>query len=364
MAAANPLDEILNSSVDELAINALVGNLEARLASPSNKEVSNSLTDASVNNNHIDTTSSTSLHSQSTVFNSGAPVGSNGDTGLSHKNVVNSHVQSPSPKTDSQLIGINSIINPVNSTQQGNILNSLPLNRSSPVPESNRNQSPHLRTVTNSPGLMNARNSPVPSPSNTNVNSPHTIKSFSVKTENSAIQNVVTVTGDQKLSMSQGNCIPIVSSQHNSVKQEPSASAQLIVKSENASVTNVKSEPKTAAIQAVTGPHNSASGNHITATNVHIVNAPMKGQPGVITVKTPGTQVVMRPQIVHSVSNSGQMQVVNVSANSPRPPGIVQVPQQGKPQAIRFAPSPARHSQVHIAPRPGGTTVSGLCCQK
>jgi hypothetical protein len=38
MAALNPLDELLNCSVDELAINALVGNLEARLASPSSKE--------------------------------------------------------------------------------------------------------------------------------------------------------------------------------------------------------------------------------------------------------------------------------------------------------------------------------------
>jgi hypothetical protein len=60
---------------------------------------------------------------------------------------------------------------------------------------------------------------------------------------------------------------------------------------------------------------------------------------------------------MQNVSNSGQVQVVNVSANSHRPQGIVQVP-QGKPQPMRFATVPTRHSQVNIAPRPGSAVSS------
>jgi len=382
MAALNPLDELLNCSVDELAINALVGNLEARLASPSSKEASNSLPVGSVNNNHIGTTSISTTSSTQisqcpvSVYNPGTGVGSNGQTASVHKNFNNSHsisVQSPSSKTDSQLIGINSIINTVNSSQASNIsthVNSMPVHRSSPVPDQNRNQSPHLiRTVTNSPNFQNARNSPVPSP-NPAISVNSQIKQFSIqKTENSAIQNIISVTGDQKASFSQGNCIQLSSSsQQNSVvgqnvciKQEPVISSPQVnvFKNENITVSSVKNEPRTAAIQAVTGPQNNISGNHIThATNVHIVNAPIKGQPGVITVKTPGQQqVVMRSQIVQNVSNSGQVQVVNVSANSHRPQGIVQVP-QGKPQPMRFATVPTRHSQVNIAPRPGSAVSS------
>lgn len=368
MAAVNPLDDILNSSVDELAINALVGNLEARLASPSNKDVSNSLSDASVNNNHIGTTRSSTPQNSGSVFNTATGVGANGQAVSAHKNFTNSHnlnVQSPSSKTDSQLIGINSILNPMNSSQTSNIVsthvNSLTVNRSSPIPESNRIQSPHIiRTVSNSPGFQNARNSPVPSPNSNpaiSASSQHAIKP-----DNSAIIQNVAILGDHKPLMSQGNCIQVSSSQqipggqNVCVKQEPAISSQYIVKTENMPVSSVKNEPRTAAIQAVTGLQNSVytSGNHIThATNVHIVNAPIKGQSGVITVKTGPQHVVMRPQIVQ---NSGQMQVVNVSAHSNRPPGIVQVP-HGKHQPVRIA-TPARHSQINIAPRPGGAPVS------
>ncbi|XP_071175731.1 transcription initiation factor TFIID subunit 4-like isoform X1 [Mytilus edulis] len=364
MAAVNPLDDILNSSVDELAINALVGNLEARLASPSNKDVSNSLSDASVNNNHIGTTRSSTPQNSGSVFNTATGVGANGQAVSAHKNFTNSHnlnVQSPSSKTDSQLIGINSILNPMNSSQTSNIVsthvNSLTVNRSSPIPESNRIQSPHIiRTVSNSPGFQNARNSPVPSPNSNpaiSASSQHAIKP-----DNSAIIQNVAILGDHKPLMSQGNCIQVSSSQqipggqNVCVKQEPAISSQYIVKTENMPVSSVKNEPRTAAIQAVTGLQNSVytSGNHIThATNVHIVNAPIKGHSGVITVKTGPQHVVMRPQIVQ---NSGQMQVVNVSAHSNRPPGIVQVP-HGKHQPVRIA-TPARHSQINIAPRPGG----------
>ncbi|XP_076110194.1 uncharacterized protein LOC143078989 isoform X2 [Mytilus galloprovincialis] len=364
MAAVNPLDDILNSSVDELAINALVGNLEARLASPSNKDVSNSLSDASVNNNHIGTTRSSTPQNSGSVFNTATGVGANGQAVSAHKNFTNSHnlnVQSPSSKTDSQLIGINSILNPMNSSQTSNIVNthvnSLTVNRSSPIPESNRIQSPHIiRTVSNSPGFQNARNSPVPSPNSNpaiSASSQHAIKP-----DNSAIIQNVAISGDHKPLMSQGNCIQVSSSQqipggqNLCVKQEPAISSQYIVKTENMPVSSVKNEPRTAAIQAVTGLQNSVytSGNHIThATNVHIVNAPIKGHSGVITVKTGPQHVVMRPQIVQ---NSGQMQVVNVSAHSNRPPGIVQVP-HGKHQPVRIA-TPAGHSQINIAPRPGG----------
>ena len=59
--ASNPLDEILNSAVDESAIFALVGSLESQLASPTHKDNSHQNTSTTVNSNHVGNTSSSGI---------------------------------------------------------------------------------------------------------------------------------------------------------------------------------------------------------------------------------------------------------------------------------------------------------------
>ena len=54
MATTNPLDQFLNSDVDESVISALVGSLESQLASPTSKDSPQQNSSTSVNNNHID----------------------------------------------------------------------------------------------------------------------------------------------------------------------------------------------------------------------------------------------------------------------------------------------------------------------
>ena len=123
MAAANPLEEILNSEVDESAISALVGSLESQLASPTPKAATQQHLTTSLHSNHnCGEQAGAPLSNAQENRISTVVVGPNTTT-LDHKTVLSttSNASMPPQSTNgsdelvghpAQLIGINSIVTP------------------------------------------------------------------------------------------------------------------------------------------------------------------------------------------------------------------------------------------------------------
>jgi len=437
MAAANPLDYFDTTELDESAVSALVGSLESQLASPTHKDIAQSLSETSVNNNHISSVSTPTVCSLSYNIVQTTNV-TPGLKGLSLPNSVTiNNTNSPTAKianSDSQIIGINSIINATNASSPSNI-------QSNSVPNANRN--PHTQVVRvlppNSHNIVNARSSPVPQISsisnsmtftnnisgaskspqidlNSTSRPPNINKVIVSKPGDpaSVLHTLDSVTSNQK-SVILPQVVPgvsglVVSHSYSSPHNTSLKPGQIIVKQENANivglnlkqettslvkpepsiitsqsphyvlkheqkaagspVSNVKQETAIQNIQHVPGTqhvHASIAGNHIAQTNVHIVNAPNKGQGGVsgnssvIHVRTPGPaqpgQVVMRPQIITSQapqSSSAPMQMVNVQCSSNLGHKLPQ--SQSKVVQARMAAAAASArppQQINIAPRPG-----------
>ncbi|KAJ8316709.1 hypothetical protein KUTeg_005739 [Tegillarca granosa] len=427
MAAANPLEDLLSSEIDESAVSALVGSLESRLASPTNKDIVNSLSDTSVNNNHISNTGT--LPCTTSVFSNVHTV-TQGHKGASLPNNVTIHnsstVIAKCTNSNSQISEINSLIN---SNDSNVVAGGVTTYVNAHTPNSPANQSPNTcainRTASQPQAIVNARNSPVPTVNANNVtfvnNVPltstittsqmtnHTLVGVTqnaisnhttLSLPSSVVHTLSNISTDQKPVLSLNNAVhsvnqsdlksgPIVIKQEsttlNAVKNErvnsPHVQSQFIVKQEplrtNSPGVHIKQESRQPAIQTVQSVPAShmhtgqvtVTGSHATqATSVHIVNTPIKGQPGssgnsgVITVRTPGpssqTHVVMRPQIISTQSpqsSSSQMQVVNVTGGNAihRHAGTVHLT-QGKRVNITAA-SPVRPQQINIAPRPGVT---------
>ncbi|XP_033755591.1 transcription initiation factor TFIID subunit 4-like [Pecten maximus] len=430
MATANFIDDLITSEIDESAVSALVGALEGQLASPTHKDNSQSISESSINNNHI-TTASTPVACTASSFNIVQTTNvTQGLKGLSLPNSVTvNSVTSPLVKltqSDPQIIGINSIINSNNVAASNNNTQN---NRESPVPNSSRvvNNQHAVRIVQNTQPLVNSRSSPLPQAvvnSNSLVNTNHvqsanspqidlnrTTHSPNVNTriviskpgetvvdQKSVIIPHVTssaggITIPQQFSSQQdvvlkpghiilkhdhvnsGNVNAIKQERVTTIKQEGSMNSQqhnqFLIKNEQQTtrspISNVKHDgsPSIQTIQTVhgtqhiqTGSVPTAAGSQITqATNVHIVNAPIKGgvagNPSVITVRTPGHtqpgQVVMRQQTPQS--SGVPMHVVSVSGSN-----VVPRFTNSKGAVARVATaSPARQQQINIAPRPGTT---------
>lgn len=430
MAAANFIEDLITSEIDESAVSALVGALEGQLASPTHKDNPQSIAESSINNNHI-TTASTPVACTASSFN--IVQGTNVTQGLKGLSLPNSvtvnSVTSPLVKathSDPQIIGINSIINS-NNVSASNTPNNTPVQNTRVV----NNQ--HVRILSNSQTLANARGSPLPQvgvtsnnlvhanniqgvsspqidlnrtrPHSPNVNTriviskpgesltdqksviiPHIVSSaggISIPQQFSSQHDVVLKPGQIVLKHDHANSGNVtVKPELITVKQEVSVASphgQFLIKNDQrmtrSPISNVKHEgsPAIQTIQTVhgtqhiqTGAVPTAAGNQITqATNVHIVNAPIKGHggvagnPSVITVRTSGHpqpgQVVMRPQIIttQAPQSSGMPMHVSVSGSSMVPRFT-----NSKGAVARVTTtSPARQQQVNIAPRPGATTV-------
>jgi hypothetical protein len=384
MATTNSLDDILSTEIDENAVNALVGSLESQLASTTHKDTAHTISDASINNNHISNPSAP-VACTSTVYLHSIPTSASKNMTIQNNVALNSAniSQLKASQSESQLLGLNSIVSNVNSNEGGdlsvNVNNSI--RRNSPVPVN------HVRIVSQTQTITNSCNSPSPS-------IPGQLNSVSVASVRSSTPNQVVINNGQSVpnvnsSVNSANSAhfnsadhkPVIRSRHNSplnqissqdvkprpqivnVKHEPSGSPQagvLNVKQETGSPSSgfsVKQEHQL-AIQPVPGaPHN------VPQPNVQLVQGKgqvVAGNASVITVRTPGqthpSQVVMQPQIITTQSSNAQMHVVSVSGCTvaTRPTGTVQMT-QGKNVNPRMATASFRPQQINIAPRPGTT---------
>ena len=133
MAAANPLEEILNSEVDASAISALVGSLESQLASPTSKAATQQHLTTSLHSNHnCGEQAGAPLSNAQENRISTVVVGPN--TTLDQKPVLSttSNASMPPQSTNgsnelvghpAQLLGINSIVTPGSAAALGRLTN-------------------------------------------------------------------------------------------------------------------------------------------------------------------------------------------------------------------------------------------------
>ncbi|XP_071091950.1 transcription initiation factor TFIID subunit 4-like isoform X1 [Haliotis cracherodii] len=401
MADPGSIDDLLSSEIDETAVSALVGSLESQLASPTNKEPPKTISDASVNNNHIGT-SSTNVTSTNPSFVANSTT-SAGQKGLPiHNNTALNASFGPTSKSnlsENQILGIASIINssPVPATTGGvSLLNVNTVNSKAANPS-------HIRIITQPQNnAINPTNTTVVhipasntgsfmnSIGNSNVNSittsVHGTSGLSATRDNSAasnaIYNLATIAAEQKpISVAQngsphqqtvqnihrGKDSSVSSSQPFLMKQEPGNGA---VKQENNpnSPYIIKQEVKQESMNMQTihlnvpGTHSDSSmlpgGAHLSGAggnmhNVSISNIKGNASPSVITVRTqppPHQHVtVVRPSVVSTQGTSGgPVQIVNVNASGTRTTGMSKGGQRMS-NPIRIAAQ--QPQQISIAPR-------------
>ena len=330
MADPNPLDNFLTTETDADVVNALVASLESRLASPTHKETSNSITSSSANSNHVSVNDSLNACTNApfNIKNTQLP-----NDSASRSNSV------PNVKTiekDNQILGINSIHS---NASPGAVNSPVNVNRVvSPKPNDGINKVNAVRivpqTVSNSPLAQSPVQSKTSTPSPSNV--PH------INSVHSQIVNVKKEFHPNAIKTNHG------------MKKEPSPIPQFVkqevvnshVKVENF-VGNQTVNSNVKSVQPVLLPSNTQP--LAQKTNVHIVHsanmtsvrAPAVN-PSVITVRSqgPSQMTVVRPPIVTS----------HMNASSPRPPGMVRLQNRPGSAPIRIA-----SSQPNIAPRPGGS---------
>ncbi|KAK6185553.1 hypothetical protein SNE40_007760 [Patella caerulea] len=382
MADPGSIDDLLSSEIDESAVSALVGSLESQLASSTNRDLSKTPSDSSVNNNHISSITSNATTTNS-LFSTNASQVNVSQKGLSsHTNSTINFTLGQGNKSvpENQILGITSIINSTGAPSSGvnalvNSQNSdhhvsLPSNTSSV-----RNLvHPHQNNVTDSsvhisspsPGLNASTviNSSAPQIHVTTNNFPstQTVSGASTRGTNSAanaIYNLANIASEQKpmtiaqngnhAQIQKGRSV-IASPKQFVVKQE---SSNIQVKQEVGSpfrktdIVNVKDG---ANIQTIIG-QTTQSGVLPSGTPV-IGGRPMvntlKAAPvgsNVITVRAPTNQqvTVVRPPLSSTTSGSVQFNPVrHVTSKT----GQVRVS-----TPIRMTNHP---HQISIAPRQSG----------
>ncbi|KAL3859934.1 hypothetical protein ACJMK2_010113 [Sinanodonta woodiana] len=356
MAAANPLEDLLSTPIDESAVSALVGSLETRLASPTNKDPSQSLSELSVNSNHINTTHSQAACTETANIKSGqftnSPTVNNlssnakacvgGNQVLSNNSFINSHSS----------INANALLHTnVNSRTDGKVPNATHAIRIVTHATNSNNQ------ITTSP--FNSNYLATVCSSSSSSQQPSYVQNASVLQHNFVNSNPsqsLTTTTD-----SLGQKMMIKHEVGGLVKREvasPAPQQSYIIKQEapnsqfKIEAQNVQFVQNSGVGKPVHSGVASASQTLTQKTNVHIVhNTGMKGagaNPGVITVRTQPQMTVVRPQVVTS-------QIVTLASSTMGTPVT-----QGKVQA-RIAAAPVRigssqQPQINIAPRPGTAT--------
>lgn len=186
MATTNSLDDILSTEIDENAVNALVGSLESQLASTTHKDTAHSISDASMNNNHI-SNASAPVACTSTVFINNFPTSASKNMTIQNNVALNSSNISHLKTSESQLLGLNSIVSNVNSSEGGDLsVNANNINRNSPVPVN------HVRIASHPQTVANSRNSPSPSVSGQ-------LNNVSVASVRSSTPNQVVINNGQSL---------------------------------------------------------------------------------------------------------------------------------------------------------------------
>lgn len=319
MADPIPLDDIFHSETDESAVNALVASLESKLASPTNKDQSQTLPTPSLNSNHV------SNHPTLQAC-TGVSVQNNNVHYTNATGTVNDSM-SKSVIRDNQIIGINSIHTNSSIAHSNSPLNS---NRTaSPKPVASVNK-PSVSTTLMQPVsqshtvYVNQVNRASPSPIQTSVNNIHP---HSPNVQHNIInQSVVSVQNDVL-----NRTTPSPQSVQQGLVQ------QTIVRNPQGVVINSNSQQLTQK----TNVHIVHSAN---ASNVTSINQP-GSNPGLIAVRTqmPNSQITtLRPQIVTSTANVA----------SPRPQGNIRI-QAHRMQSTPIRIAASQPNQINIAPRPG-----------
>lgn len=334
MADPNPLDSFLHSETDESVVNALVASLESRLASPTHKEQSPSISNPSVNSNHVSNASTIPACTNA----------QNNSVHLSNDTGNPSHSSSKTVIKDSQILGINSIHTSSSTARVNSPVNShgtaspKPLNSVTSV---NKSVSPVVQVISQTQNHGNHTvahlNRATPPPNAVNSLNATSVNPIIITNQTGVNQNTV-----KNVTRNVSPAPQLISTGQPGVVQQ----TQPIVRNNQGVVLNSNSQPLT------------------QKTNVHIIqsaNVTSMTQPGsnpsVITVRgqVPTSHITaVRPQVVTShVTNS----------SSPRPQGSVRIQANRMPNApIRIASSQSTQSsqQINIAPRPGGHPVS-LC---
>lgn len=333
MADPNPLDSFLHSETDESVVNALVASLESRLASPTHKEQSSSLSNPSVNSNHVN--NDTSIPACTSAQNNAVHLSN--DSGNTNISSAKSMI-----KTDNQILGINSIhtnspvanVNPsVNShrTASPKPLNSVNKTSSPAIQVISQPQSHGNHSVVANPHMNRAS----PSPSNAiSTNNLNVVQANS----NIIISNPTAVQNNSALKQVSRTLSP-------APQQNTTGQSQPIIRNSQGVVVSSNSQQLTQKTNV-----------HIVhSANVSTVITQPGSNPSVITVRgqVPSSHITtVRPQVVTThVSNS----------SSPRPQGGVRIQNRMPNAPIRIASSqPPSNPQINIAPRPGSHPVSLL----
>ncbi|WAR12290.1 TAF4B-like protein [Mya arenaria] len=322
MADHIPLDDIFHSETDESAVNALVASLESKLASPTNKEQSQSLTNPSINSNHV---------GNSTSIQSCTGIGVQNNNG--HLSNATGNINNSNSKTvirDNQIIGINSI------------------HTNSPVPHQNSPLNTH-RTA--SPKPVNSVNKPIhgSSPSVQVLQHSNLVGTTKqqIRTTPSPIQSSVNnvILHPHSPNVPQNVANPSVVSVQNDVLNRTSPSPHSVHQG-LVQQTVVRNHPQGVVVNSSSQPFTQKTNVHIVhSANVSTVINQAGLNPSLIAVRgqMPTSQITtIRPQIVTS----------SINASSPRPQGNVRIQAQRMQSApIRIAAS--QPNQINIAPRPG-----------
>ncbi|KAK3579938.1 hypothetical protein CHS0354_020831 [Potamilus streckersoni] len=356
MAAANPLEDLLSTPIDESAVSALVGSLETRLASPTNKDPPQSLSELSVNSNHINTTHSQAPCTETTNIKSGQFTNSSTINNLSLSNAKtcvggnqvlsnNSFINSHSSVSANALLHTN-----VNSRNDGKVPNATHAIRIVTHSTNSNNQ------ITTSP--FNSNYLATVSSSSSSSQQPSYVQNASVLQHNfvnsNPSQSLTTTTdslGQKMIKHEVGGLVKrelaSPAPQQSYIIKQEAPNSQFKIEASNVQFVQTSGVGKPVHSGVVSG-----SQTLTQKTNVHIVhNTGMKGagaNPGVITVRTQPQMTVVRPQVVTS-------QIVTLASSTLGTPVT-----QGKVQT-RIAAAPVRIGssqppQINIAPRPGTAT--------
>ncbi|KAL4234340.1 hypothetical protein ACF0H5_005991 [Mactra antiquata] len=332
MADPNPLDSFLHSETDESVVNALVASLESRLASPTHKEQSPSISNPSVNSNHVSNASTIPACTSA----------QNNSVHLSNDTGNPSHSSSKAVIKDSQILGINSIHTSSSTARVNSPVNShgtaspKPLNNVTSV---NKSVSPVVQVLSqpqnhgNHSVVVNAHlNRATPPPNAVNSLNATSVNQIIITNQTGVTQNSV-----KNVTRNVSPAPQLITTGQPGVVQQ----TQSIVRNNQGVVLNSNSQPLT----------QKANVHIIHSANVTSMITQPGSNPSVIAVRgqVPTSHITaVRPQVVTS-------QVTNSS--SPRPQGSFKIQANRMPNApIRIASSQSTQSsqQINIAPRPGG----------
>lgn len=332
MADPNPLDVFLHSDTDESVVSALVASLESRLASPTNKDQSQAISNPSVNSNHVsNATTNSACTPQISAQNNNVHVQSL--TGNVHNSDAKSVVK------DHQILGINSVQTTASVTCANSPVNSQGTASPKPLHSVNKPSSPAVQIVTNNNGHV----------ATTGVTNAHLHRTTAPPVQ-SSVHNVAQSAIQNSANLQTGQNDTSVINSLNRTSSSPSPHLNTSV--QQGVVQNIARNPQNVVINSSSQPFTQKTNVHIVhSANVTSVITQPGSNPSVITVRgqTPTSQITaVRPQIVTS----------NLNASSPRPQTNVRI------QANRMPNTPIRiastTNQITIAPRPGSHPVSSL----